>query len=144
MTELGMTQLREFTNKLKKGDRFYLQPMKKEKARSHKQSSLYWSAIVPAMQYYCDFLNEYNLPEHKEIAHKIIKINYCFLVREDLLQTVKYIHPITKRQVVEQHPFSWKFSEMPTKEANDYVSWCKTIIEKYSTVDFDTAIRGMM
>ena len=144
LSQDGRLKLDEYMEKLKPGEQFFLKPVTKAEARSLQQSRYYWTVLLRAMQYYCDFLDFCPDPtQDKETAHFMCKMQYCMMERNDLLQKVKIRNPIDKKMVTRYLPFSWKLDQMPRKEANAYINWCKKMIENHSHVDFDLAIRSV-
>jgi len=145
LSQAGRLELDKYMEKLKPGEQFFLKPITKAEARSQQQSRYYWKVILPAMQYYCEFLDFCIDPKQdRETAHFMAKLQYCMMERNDLIQKVKIRNPIDKKMVTRHLPFSWKLSEMPRKEANGYIDWCKKMIEKHSNVSLDLALRSMV
>lgn len=146
MTDDGMRQLKDFTSKLKPDEGFYLKPITlkeyEDEARSNELNRYYWKVIIPAMQMYCPWLDFCSRPDDSQTAHYMVKMQYCLTAREDLLTKVK-IRNEKNKLVTRYVPFSWRWSDMPKKEATQYLDWCKKQIEIHSTVDFETAIGSM-
>ncbi len=120
------------------GSEFVIIAEKGKKARSIQQSKYYWSVLLPMAQFYIDDLSHVASPQDRENAHYQLKLNYCSLVRPDLIE-VKKIR--IKGEVIERAlPFSWRLSEMPSDEAQKYIDWVISIIESSSKLGIDLAI----
>ena len=129
--------------KLKIGETFLMDLKTGAKARSLQQSKYYWSKILIGCQYYMDELEHCCQPKDKESAHYNLKIMYCSLVRNDLIQTMKIRSPKTKKIEEIALPFSWKLSEMPAKESNLYINWCISLVESRSGMFLEKALATM-
>ena len=144
LSQAGRVTLDRYMERLKPGEQFFLKFVSRADARSLEQSRFYWSQIIPAMCYYVDWLDFItDIKTEKETAHMVCKLQYCQMERPDLITKLKIRNPKTKKMVTKYMPFSWKLSDMPRKEANAYIDWCKRIIENHSTVDLNTALGSM-
>ena len=133
-----------FLDKLKDGDNFTLKILSKKEIRSSKQNKYYHSVVLKACQYYLDELNFCNDPKtDSKTAHYQLKLNYCFQVRNDLIEIVKFRNPNTKEIEEKAIPFSWSISNMPHKEACQYIDWCCSLVRIRTGKDFDRAINDM-
>lgn len=121
-------KMKAFLSGLNQGDDFMIKVMDKAQVRSYQQNSYYWTIVVPCCQYYLDELTWCADPKDKDIAHYQLKLIYCTFHRTDLIKIIKFQHPKTKKMEERAVPFSWKISEMPPKEANDYINyWVKRV-----------------
>lgn len=142
MTDEGMAELKKFTAKLKPDEEFYLEPLTSQDAQKRKVKNeykrFYWGVLVPAMQYYCPWLDFCSTEDHRYNAHYVIKLTYCLTVRTDLLDYVTVRDPQTHKLEVRAVPFSLK--EMSQNEGNKFKYWCQQQVEIHSTLDFERAI----
>ena len=140
--------INDFIKDLKE-DEFYIQLLtKKEHEKKHRssiQNRKYYGEILPAMVYYCDWLNMFGNPkaEQKSI-HYMIKLQYCYFERNDLIVIHKIRLPKTGEIVERAVPFEWKFSQTSQKEANAFLNWCIKQVEQASHSNYDDAVFHLM
>ena len=112
--------------------------LSKADIRSIEQNKYYWRVVIPTCRYWLDMGHCHSSDD----VHHQLKIDYCMSDRPDLI-TVRKIR--TKKGIEERaHPFSWRFSEMPKKEATDYLGWiAKQLSGITGQLDIDYAYRKM-
>ena len=142
LSDEGQEKCDKFLDSLKVGTFFNLD-ITKEDIRSIQQNKLYWSKIIPGLQYYDDtftFCNGPGYKPHIDNCHYTIKLIFCFERRPDLIEEIEYFDPQERKIKNKCIPFSHNFDKMKHADANEYINFCIHRVELASSMDFDKAV----